>query len=190
MGKYIAKATETTSENRVHTATLAGGCYWCLEAIFSRLRGVNKVFPGFSGGQMDNPTYEAVCDGKTGYAEVIHFDYDVDIIDYAALLEIFFAVHNPTTLNCQGNDIGSQYRSAVFYHDYYQKMVVIEIIKHLTEKGIWKNIVTEITPFEKFYPATIDHHDYFKNHPENSYCQLVVAPKIKNLTALFAEKLR
>lgn len=176
--------------NTVFTATLAGGCYWCLEAMFNRLDGVSNVVSGFSGGQTLDPTYEAVCAGDTGHAEVIHFDYDPAVIDYITLMKIFFTVHNPTTLNRQGNDVGTQYRSAVFYHDDYQKMVSEEIIKYLTDQGIWKNIVTEIVPFQQFYAAKAEHHDYFANNPENNYCQLVVAPKLEKFTELFAEKLR
>ncbi|MBS9777750.1 MAG: peptide-methionine (S)-S-oxide reductase MsrA [Gammaproteobacteria bacterium] len=177
-------------QNTVFTATLAGGCYWCLEALFQRLDGVDNIVSGFSGGTTKNPTYESVSNGDTGHAEVIHFDYNPEIIDYVTLMKIFFTSHNPTTLNRQGNDIGTQYRSAVFYHDDYQKMVAEEIIKYLSENGIWDNIVTEITVFEDFHPAKAEHNDYFVNNPENQYCQLVIAPKLEKFTELFAEKLR
>lgn len=176
--------------NTVFTATLAGGCFWCLEAMFSRLNGISNVRSGFSGGHSENPDYQSVCSGETGHAEVIHFDYDPDILDYVEILKIFFSIHNPTTLNQQGNDVGTQYRSAVFYHDDFQKMATEEIIKFLEAQAIWTSVVTEITPFSTFYPANAEHDDYFANNPQNPYCQNVVAPKIEKFTELFAEKLK
>lgn len=176
--------------NTVFTATLAGGCFWCLEAMFSRLNGISNVRSGFSGGHSENPDYQSVCSGETGHAEVIHFDYDPDILDYVEILKIFFSIHNPTTLNQQGNDVGTQYRSAVFYHDDFQKMATEEIIKFLEAQAIWTSVVTEITPFSTFYPADAEHDDYFANNPQNPYCQNVVAPKIEKFTELFAEKLK
>ncbi|MGY0400080.1 MAG: peptide-methionine (S)-S-oxide reductase MsrA [Ostreibacterium sp.] len=176
-------------QNTVFTATLAGGCFWCLEALFSRLKGISNLRSGFSGGQTNNPTYTAVCHGHTEHAEVIHFDYNPNVIDYVEILKIFFTSHNPTTLNCQGKDVGTQYRSAIFYHDDFQEMVAKEIIQFLETNKIWKNIVTEITPFTAFYPAGEEHNNYFDNHSENQYCQLVIAPKVDKFQTLFADKL-
>lgn len=177
-------------KNTVFTATLAGGCFWCLEAMFSGLKGVSNVRSGFSGGNNENPDYKSVCTGETGHAEVIHFDYDPEIIDYVELLKCFFSVHNPTTLNRQGNDVGTQYRSAVFYHDDFQRMAAEEMIKYLETQGIWQNIVTEITAFTAFYDAGDEHHRYFDNNPENTYCQFTVAPKVDKFRELFAQRLQ
>lgn len=176
-------------ENTVFTATLAGGCFWCLEAIFRDLKGISNVQSGFAGGQTSNPSYKEVCNGDTGHAEVIQFNYDPDAINYVEILKIFFTIHNPTTLNAQGNDVGTQYRSAVFYHDKHQKIVAEEIINYLENNNIWDGIVTEINAFEAFYPAGDEHHDYFSNNPENRYCQLVIAPKLTKFRELFQEKL-
>lgn len=175
--------------NSIFTATLAGGCFWCLEAIFRDLKGVSNIQSGFSGGQSDNPTYEEVCKGDTGHAEVIQFDYNPEIINYVDILKIFFTIHNPTTLNAQGNDVGTQYRSGVFYHDDYQRYVAESIIRYLEDNDIWSDVVTEITPFEKFYSAGDEHENYFNNNPENQYCQVVVSPKVKKFRELFADKL-
>lgn len=182
-------SSTTGLQNTVFTATLAGGCFWCLEAMFTSLKGVSNLRSGFSGGQDENPDYKTVCGGETGHAEVIHFDYDPAVIDYVELLKCFFSVHNPTTLNRQGNDVGTQYRSAVFYHDDFQKMATEEMIKYLESQKIWQGIVTEVVPFSAFYDAGDEHHEYFDNNPENTYCQFVVAPKVEKFRALFAEKL-
>ncbi len=177
-------------KNTVFTATFAGGCFWCLEAMFSGLKGVSNLRSGFSGGHSQNPDYHSVCNGDTGHAEVIHFAYDPAVIDYVELLKCFFSVHNPTSLNRQGNDVGTQYRSAVFYHDEFQKMAAEEIIKYLENQQIWQGIVTEILPFTAFYDAGDEHHQYFAKHPENPYCQLVIAPKMDKFRNLFAEQLK
>lgn len=179
-----------SQQNHVFKATLAGGCFWCLEAMFSNLRGISNILPGFSGGQTDSPDYQSVCQGGTGHAEVIHFDYDPDEISFIDIAKIFFTIHNPTTLNRQGADIGTQYRSAVFYHDDYQKMGTKEVISYLENNDILQGIVTEITPFETFYPASSEHFDYFTNNPENRYCQTVVSPKLEKFKTLFKEKLK
>lgn len=176
-------------KNTVFTATLGGGCFWCLEAMFATLKGISNVRSGFSGGHTENPDYQSVCQGDTGHAEVIQLDYNPEVLDYVELLKCFFSVHNPTTLNQQGNDIGTQYRSAIFYHDDYQKMVAEEIINYLETNHIWQGIVTEITPFTEFYAASAEHHQYFANNPENAYCQLVIAPKIAKFRELYAELL-
>lgn len=190
MNKSSNHTTEQPLENTIFTATLGGGCYWCLEAMFSRLKGVGTVKNGFSGGVIDKPTYEAVCTGNTGHAEVIHFDYEPDTISYVEILKIFFTAHNPTTLNRQGNDIGTQYRSAVFFHDNFQRLVAEEMIKYLEKHNIWNDIVTDVMPFEAFYPAPDKHDDYFNRNPNESYCQLVIAPKLNKFNELFAEKLK
>lgn len=176
-------------EKEIKTATLGGGCYWCLEAIFQTLKGISNIKPGFSGGDTESPTYKAVCQGDTNHAEVIQFDYDPTVIDYVEIMKIFMTMHNPTTLNQQGNDIGTQYRSIIFYHDEHQKFVAEEIIKYLESNKIWQNIVTEIVPFELFYSAEADHYNYFKNNPQNRYCQMVIHPKVEKFRELFKEKL-
>ena len=161
----------------IKLATLAGGCFWCLEAIFEELDGVIKVVPGYSGGNVDNPCYEEVCTGKTNHAEVVQIFYDTDNISFKDILEIFFDVHNPTTLNRQGAEVGTQYRSAIFYHSPEQKEIAEDLIPEV--KKIWgKDLLTEITPFEKFFPAEEYHHNYFHNHPEQAYCNAVISPKL------------
>lgn len=192
-GGCTVDVDEMLSEMRnkkLKTATLAGGCFWCLEAIFQTLKGISDIKPGFAGGDTDSPTYKSVCQGDTNHAEVIQFCYDPDVIDYVEIMKIFMTVHNPTTLNQQGNDMGTQYRSAVFYHDEHQKFVAEEIIKYLEDNKIWQNIVTEIVPFEIFYPAEQEHFDYFTNNPENRYCQAVINPKVAKFRELFQEKLK
>lgn len=181
--------TSSNLENTIFTATLGGGCYWCLEAMFNRLKGISNVRNGFSGGVIDDPSYEAVCAGNTGHAEVIQFDYDPDVINYIEILKIYFTAHNPTTLNRQGNDVGTQYRSVVFFHDNFQRLAAEEIIKFLEKNHIWKDIVTEIEPFEMFYAAPDYHEDYFVRNPNEGYCQMVIAPKVSKFNELFAEKL-
>ena len=176
---------------KTEVATLAGGCFWCLEAIYKKVRGVVKVVPGYSGGDTKNPTYEQVCSGTTGHAEAIQIEYDPLIIPYNEILKIFWQIHNPTTLNRQGNDIGSQYRSVIFYHNDKQKEIAESSKKDLQEANIWQNpIVTEIVPFKEFYIAEEYHHDYFKNHPYNSYCQFVVKPKLKKFIKDFKEYIK
>lgn len=177
-------------QNTVFTATLAGGCFWCLEALFSELQGVGNVRSGFSGGNTANPDYQSVCEGNTGYAEVIHFDYNPEEISFVDIAKIFFTVHNPTTLNRQGNDVGTQYRSAIFYHDDFQKMVAEEIIRYLEDNAIWQGIVTEVVAFETFYPADDSHNNYFVNHPNNAYCHTVISPKVEKFKTLFKEQLK
>lgn len=171
------------------SATFGGGCFWCVEAIFSDLAGVLKVIPGYSGGHVPNPTYQQVCNTETGHAEVIRVEYDADQISYEDLLVIFFSTHDPTTLNRQGADEGTQYRSVIFYHDQEQKATAEKVIERMKE--LWDDpIVTEITPLDKFYQAEQYHHNYFRLNPQQGYCQMVIAPKVAEFRAQFAEKLR
>jgi peptide-methionine (S)-S-oxide reductase len=175
----------------VATATLAGGCFWCLEAVFLRLRGVQRVASGYAGGHVDQPTYRAVCTGTTGHAEVVQIDFDAQEISYAELLEVFFAIHDPTTLNRQGADVGTQYRSAIFYHDDAQKQEAERIIRELTAQQVWDDaIVTEVVPLTRFYPAEDYHREYYDRNPEQGYCQVVISPKVSKLRSKFADRLK
>lgn len=172
-------------------ATLGGGCFWCLEAALGELAGVEHVIPGYSGGHLENPSYEAVCGGTTGHAEVARVSFDPDQISYREILTAFFAIHDPTTLNRQGNDVGSQYRSVIFYHSPEQKAEAEKMIAELTAEAVWERpIVTEIVAAPAFYPAEDYHRDYYKLHPQQPYCQVVVAPKVAKLRAKFAAKLK
>lgn len=172
-------------------ATIGGGCFWCTEAVFKELRGVDKVVSGYSGGHVNNPTYKQVCTGTTGHAEVIQVTYDPQQITFKELLEVFFVVHDPTTLNQQGADIGTQYRSAIFYHSPEQKTVAEEVIKQINAAKIWNGpIVTEITQFEKFYQAEDYHQNYFELNPEQGYCRVVIAPKVIKFRKQFLSKLK
>jgi peptide-methionine (S)-S-oxide reductase len=168
------------------TATLAGGCFWCLEAVFELLRGVEKVESGYTGGTVPNPGYEQICSGTTGHAEAVRITFDPEVIAFRDLLEVFFAIHDPTTLNRQGNDVGSQYRSAIFTHSPEQKAVAEEAIAGLSVAPV----VTEIVPAGVFYPAENYHQEYFRHHGEQPYCQLVVAPKVAKLRKKFKERLK
>jgi len=160
-------------------ATFGGGCFWCTEAIFQQLDGVRSVLPGYMGGHTKNPTYKEVCTGRTGHAEVVQIDYDPDVLSYKKLLGIFFKTHDPTTLNRQGNDVGTQYRSVVFYHNPEQKFEAETLINKLTEEGVYDDpIVTEVVPADAFYEAEDYHHDYFNNNPDNPYCAAVIQPKL------------
>ncbi|MGD8455085.1 MAG: peptide-methionine (S)-S-oxide reductase MsrA [Anaerolineales bacterium] len=171
-------------------ATLAGGCFWCLEAVFDALKGVTSVESGYSGGHTVNPTYEQVCRGNTGHAEVVRINFDPKVITYEDLLNIFFTIHDPTTLNRQGADVGTQYRSAIFYHDDEQKRIAEEVIREITEAGIWDDpIVTEVTPFEHFYIAEDYHQEYFANNPNQGYCRAVIAPKVAKFRKQYQEML-
>ncbi len=170
-------------------ATLAGGCFWCLEAVFKQLRGVRKVVSGFIGGQLANPTYKHVCSGLTGHAEAVQITFDPGIISFRELLEVFFASHNPTTLNRQGNDVGTQYRSGVFYHTEAQREEALRTIAELNTRGVWHDpLVTEVTLASTFYPAEDYHQDYFVNNAQQPYCQLVVLPKVQDVRQKFARK--
>ena len=172
-------------------ATFGGGCFWCLEAVFKELEGVIGVVSGYSGGQVVNPDYEAVCRGNTGHAEVVQVSFDPSVIRFQELLNAFFATHDPTTLNRQGNDAGTQYRSVIFYHSAEQQAAAQEMIATLSGEGIWKQpIVTEVLPAPVFYPAEEYHRDYFSRHEEQPYCRVVVAPKVAKLREKFAGRLK
>lgn len=172
-------------------ATLAGGCFWCLEAVYDRLDGVTSVESGYMGGEMPNPTYERVCDGDTGHAEVVQVTYDPERISFRDLLEVFFVIHDPTTLNRQGNDVGTQYRSAIFYHTPGQKAEAEKIVRELAEDRAFPgSIVTEIVPAEHFYMAERYHQEYFENNPNQPYCQFIVAPKVAKFRQKFAAKMK
>jgi len=172
-------------------STLGGGCFWCLEAVFDDLKGVERVESGYSGGETENPTYQQVCSGRTGHDEVVQITFDPQVISFKEILEIFFAIHDPTTLNRQGADVGTQYRSAIFYHTPEQKNAAEQMIKDLTASGFWKGpIVTELAPFDRFYKAEAYHQDYFKNNPDQGYCQMVVAPKVVKFRKHFLGRLK
>ncbi|MDF1532539.1 MAG: peptide-methionine (S)-S-oxide reductase MsrA [Methanosarcinales archaeon] len=173
------------------TATLGGGCFWCLEAIFDNLRGVEKVISGYSGGSVPAPSYREVCTGNTGHAEVIQITFDHRTISFKELLEVFLTVHDPTTFNRQGPDVGTQYRSVIFYHTSEQHEVAREAIAEFGAKKIWdRPIVTEITPFEAFYPAEEEHQKYFMRNPGNQYCSLVIAPKVAKFRKYYISRLK
>ncbi len=177
--------------SRREIATLAGGCFWCLEAVYLELRGVLGVQSGYAGGRVPNPSYELVCTGTTGHAEVVQVTFDPDEISYRELLDVFFTIHDPTTLNRQGNDVGTQYRSAVFYHSPEQQATVEQAIAELAAEKVWDDpIVTEVVPFTEFYPAEEYHRDYFRLHPEQAYCRAVIAPKVAKARKAFFERLK
>ena len=171
--------------------TLAGGCFWCLEAVFDKLNGVESVESGYMGGTTATPSYEQVCSGKTGHAEVVQITFDPAHVSFKEILEVFFVIHDPTTLNRQGNDVGSQYRSAIFYHSPEQKSQAEQVIKNLNGAHIWDlPIVTEVVPTQTFYRAEDYHRDYFLRNPAQPYCMLVVAPKVAKLRKQFLGKLK
>ena len=172
-------------------ATLAGGCFWCLEAIYDDLKGVIDVVSGYSGGRLPDPSYEQVCSGKTGHAEVVQVTFDPSLISFKEILEVFFSIHNPTTLNRQGADVGTQYRSAIFYHSPEQKKVAEQVISEIEAAGIWDlPIVTELTPFSEFYPAEDYHQEYFSKNPYQPYCQVFIAPKVAKFRKKHLERLK
>lgn len=172
-------------------ATLAGGCFWCLEAVYNELRGVESVVSGYAGGHDLSPTYEAVCSGTTGHAEVVQIAYDPDMVSFQELLEVFFTIHDPTTLNRQGNDVGTQYRSAVYYHDEEQRLIAEEVIEEMTVAEVWDDpIVTEVTALDTFFEAEEYHQRYFEKNPFQPYCFVVVRPKISKFRKKFVSKLK
>jgi peptide-methionine (S)-S-oxide reductase len=176
---------------KTDTATFGTGCFWCTEAVFQELKGVLKVISGYSGGQVANPSYEEVCTGTTGHAECLQIIYDPSVISFDELLEVFWASHDPTTLNRQGNDVGTQYRSAIFYHDEEQKKKAEHYKAELNQHGAYdKPIVTEIVPFTKFYPAENYHQDYYNTHGSQPYCYLVIRPKVEKFQKAFKNKLK
>ena len=182
---------EPVKKEKKEVATLAGGCFWCTEAVFSIVKGVEKVKPGYTGGSVPNPTYEEVSTGTTGHAEAAQVTFDPNVISFREILEIFFATHDPTTLNRQGPDVGSQYRSAIFYHNEAQKAIAETVIAELDKEGIWDaTIVTQIEPLQAFYKAETYHSDYYEKHPNQPYCQQVIAPKLVKLQQRFLGKLK
>jgi peptide-methionine (S)-S-oxide reductase len=179
-----------SSDRRTETATLAGGCFWCLEAVFTQLRGVKQVVSGFAGGQ-GRASYREVCSGATGHAEVVQITFDPDEISYRDLLDVFFTIHDPTTLNRQGADVGTQYRSAIFHHSAEQKRAAEQAIAELTAKKVCDDrIVTQLGPFTEFFPAEEYHQRYFERNPDQPYCQAVIAPKVAKLRKLHFERLK
>lgn len=182
---------ESREPHATAVATLAGGCFWCTEAVFAALRGVERVEPGYSGGTVPSPTYQQVCTGTTGHAEAVQIWFDPSVISYRELLEVFFATHDPTTRDRQGPDVGTQYRSAIFYHNDAQRREAEETIRALAAEGIWPApIVTEVVPFTAFYPAEEYHREYFLRHGEQPYCRAVIAPKVAKFRARYRDRLK
>jgi peptide-methionine (S)-S-oxide reductase len=178
-------------DNPTEVATLAGGCFWCLEAVYDQLKGVLDVVSGYSGGRVDNPSYKTVCTGETGHAEVVQVSFNPSVVSYRQLLEVFFTIHDPTTLNRQGADVGTQYRSAIFYHNPEQKVTAEGVIHELEREKIWgKPVVTELTPFSVFFPAEDYHQEYFQRNPYQGYCMAVIAPKVAKFRNKYLEKLK
>lgn len=181
--------TEQTSAT--DTATLAGGCFWCLEAVYNELRGVQRVISGYTGGSVAHPSYEQVCSGRTGHAEAVQVTFDPRQISYRELLDVFFTIHDPTTLNRQGADVGTQYRSAIYYASPEEEQTAREVIDEQTRAGIWSSpIVTEVTPLERFYAAEAYHQNYFEQNPHQPYCQIVIAPKVAKARERYLARLK
>jgi len=172
------------------TATLGGGCFWCLEAIFDQLKGVLKVDSGYAGGTLPNPTYEQVCTGSTGHAEVVQVSFDPLVISYKQILEIFFTIHDPTTVNRQGADVGTQYRSVIFYHNSEQALTAKQVINEINSPGLWKDpLVTQLIPYQEFYKAEAYHQEYFVRNPDQAYCRAIILPKVVKFRKQQLEKL-
>jgi peptide-methionine (S)-S-oxide reductase len=173
------------------TATLGGGCFWCLDAVFDDLRGVESVVSGYAGGRVPNPSYEAVCAGVTGHAEVVQVTFDPAEVSFRELLDVFFTIHDPTTLNRQGADVGTQYRSAIFYHDDEQKQAAEQAIRDLEAQAVWESpVVTQVVPLTEFYPAEDYHQEYFARNPRAGYCQVVIAPKVSKFRQEYLSRLK
>jgi peptide-methionine (S)-S-oxide reductase len=182
---------ENNGSSRTEVATLGGGCFWCLEAVYQELRGVEKVESGYSGGDVPNPTYRQVCSETTGHAEVVQVAFDPDLVSYRDILEVYFTIHDPTTLNRQGADVGTQYRSVIFYHTEEQKRTAEEVISEIEAEGIWNNpIVTEVVPLDEFYVAEDYHQNYFRNNGFQPYCQVIIAPKVAKFRKQHLERLK
>jgi peptide-methionine (S)-S-oxide reductase len=182
---------ENNGSSRSEVATLGGGCFWCLEAVYQDLRGVEKVESGYSGGDVPNPTYRQVCSETTGHAEVVQVTFDPDEVSYRDILEVYFTIHDPTTLNRQGADVGTQYRSVIFYHTEGQKRTAEEVISEIEAEGIWNSpIVTEVVPFDEFYVAEDYHQNYFRNNGFQPYCQVIIAPKVAKFRKQHLERLK
>ena len=190
-GASAADAPQGTPQGaRTELATLAGGCFWCLEAVYLQLRGVQHAQSGYAGGRRPNPTYEQVCAGVTGHAEVVQLTFDPAVISYGELLDVFFTIHDPTTLNRQGNDVGTQYRSAIYFHSAEQERAARETIARLANEALWADaMVTEVVPLEQFWPAEAYHDNYYERNPGNGYCAVVVAPKVAKARKKFFDKL-
>jgi len=187
-GKIIM---DSTKNSNLEKATFGGGCFWCTEAVYERVKGVHHVMSGYAGGTVENPSYKQVCEGTTGHAEVIQISYDPKIVSYDDLLEIFFKTHDPTTLNRQGADVGTQYRSVIFYHNDEQKRKAEHYKTALDKSGAWENpVVTEISPLKNFYSAEDYHQDYYENNPNQGYCAFVIGPKIEKFEKVFKDKLK
>jgi peptide-methionine (S)-S-oxide reductase len=181
----------TQPSSTMEVATLGGGCFWCLEAVFVELNGIERVESGYAGGSVPNPSYEAVCAGTTGHAEVVQVTFDSQVISFKEILQVFFTIHDPTTLNRQGADVGTQYRSAIFYHTPEQQATAAQVIQELSAAGIWKApIVTEVVPLTEFYRAEDYHQEFFQRHPEQLYCQFVISPKVAKFRKEFLAKLK
>jgi peptide-methionine (S)-S-oxide reductase len=179
------------SSHKKEVATLGGGCFWCLEPLFKDLTGVDEVIVGYSGGTVPNPSYEQVCTGKTGHAEAVQISFDPGVISFTEILEVFFNMHDPTTPNRQGGDVGPQYRSVIFYHSQKQKEDAERVIGDLSASGTWKApIVTEVVPFKEFYKAEAYHQNYFAKNPRQAYCQVVIAPKVEKFQKQYSPKLK
>ena len=181
----------THDATHFETATLAGGCFWCLEAVYNELRGVERVISGYAGGHVPNPTYEQVCSGSTGHAEVVQVTFDPEVISYRESLEVFFTIHDPTTLNRQGADVGTQYRSAIFYHSPEQEQVAREVIAATNASGIWRApLVTQLEGLDRFYPAEGYHQNYYERNPYQPYCQVIIAPKVAKVRERYLARLK
>ena len=175
----------------IETTTLGGGCFWCLEAVYDQLNGVTDVVSGYMGGHVDNPSYQAVCTGTTGHNEVVQLKFDTDVISFEDILRVFFTIHDPTTLNRQGNDVGTQYRSEIFYHSDAQRATAEQIMAEISAQGIWTNpLVTKVTAAETFYPAEDYHQEYFERNPNQGYCRVIIAPKVAKFRKEFVERLK
>jgi len=184
-------SSNLTMGKELENATLGGGCFWCTEAVYLELKGVVDVKPGYSGGETKNPTYEEVCTGKTGHAEVVQISFDPEIVSFAKILEVFFMTHDPTTLNRQGNDVGTQYRSVIFYHNEKQKETAEKVIQLFEEEEVYnKPIVTEVTPFDKFYIAEDYHINYYARNKSQGYCQYIITPKMEKFRKIFKDQLK
>ena len=185
------KKDGVNADQKLETATLAGGCFWCVEAVFDELRGVESVVSGYTGGDVERPTYQQVCAGTTGHAEAVQIKFDPAVVSFRELLEVFFTVHDPTTLNRQGADVGTQYRSAIFYHTPEQREIAAQTIAALEGEKLWDApVVTEIAPFTEFYPAEDYHQEYFRRNPQQGYCRAIIAPKVAKFRKHYLEQLK
>src|SRR5881396_3297937 len=191
LATMMKESRQASVSKSLEVATFAGGCFWCTEAVFDQLKGVVKVESGYSGGEVPNPNYEDVCTGETGHAESIQVTFDPSVVSYADLLRIFFTTHDPTTPNRQGADVGTQYRSAIFYHSPEQKAIAEQVIAEINAAHIWDApIVTEVVPFQAFYQAEDYHQEYFQNNGDQPYCRVVIAPKVAKFRKTYLEKLK